>query len=159
MEQSSIANWQIGLLELFFEGSWGQVCASSFGAADANVACRSMGFGSGTVGTVNPNFNDPTRDRLVKPELAVIRLGCTGQEGNLLQCPGEMDDPGNDYSRFDSGFCINDFGQQLVVACVAAAETGARLAPVSYYYHQVELVAERTCADLCVVSISICRCS
>ena len=131
MEQSSVANWQIGRLELFFEGSWGQVCAGSFGAADANVACRSMGFGSGTVGPLDINFNNPTRERLVYPEIAVTSLGCTGQEENLLQCPGEMDIRGADYYPYDSDGCFDDIGRPLEVACVTAAESGACRLPYS----------------------------
>ena len=137
MEQSTVANWQIGRLELFFEGSWGQVCAGAFGAAVANVACRSMGFGSGTIGPSNINFNDPVR--LVTPESSVTRLGCTGQEANLLQCPGEMDVPGNEYYSYDSSLCISDLGQQLVISCVAAEEDGAILAPTSSCYRKTNM--------------------
>ena len=133
VEQSTVANWLIGRLELFFEGSWGQVCAGSFGAADANVACRSMGFGSGTIGPLEINLNNPTRERLVYPEIAVTSLGCTGQEENLLQCPGEMDIRGDDYYPYDSDGCFDDIGRPLVVACVTAAENGVSLTAISCF--------------------------
>ena len=48
LEQQSISNWQTGRLEVFFEGSWGSVCAFAFDALDADVACRQLGFGAGT---------------------------------------------------------------------------------------------------------------
>ena len=131
MEQSSVANWQIGRLELFFEGSWGQVCAGSFAAADANVACRSMGFFSGTIGPFDTNFNDLTRERLVYPEIAVTSLGCSGQEMNLLQCPGQVDIRGDDYNRYSMAGCSDDSEQALLVACVTAAGNGASIAPFS----------------------------
>lgn len=44
---TNIANWETGNLELFFEGSWGQVCAAGFVGPDAAVACRQLGYTAG----------------------------------------------------------------------------------------------------------------
>lgn len=134
VEQSSVANWQIGRLEVFFEGSWGQVCAGSFGVADVTVACRSMGFGSGTIGPLVRNLDTP-RERFVFPEVAATRVGCTGQEANLLECPGETDVQVYDYYAYNSIGCFGEFGEPLVVACVAAAENGVYLAPTSFCHN------------------------
>ena len=41
---TNITNWETGNLELFFEGSWGQVCAAGFVGPDAAVACRQLGY-------------------------------------------------------------------------------------------------------------------
>jgi len=36
-----------GRLEIFIRGRWGTVCSDSFGFADADVACRQLGFTGG----------------------------------------------------------------------------------------------------------------
>lgn len=128
--QSRVANWRIDSLELFFVGSSGPVCAGSFGAADARVACRSMDFRGGTIGPLVNNIVEP-RQRLLYREVAVTSLGCTGQVANLLQCPGEMDIPADEYPYNGVG-CFEAVGQPLVVACVNKPETGAQLMPFSY---------------------------
>ena len=112
--QSEVAHWQIGRLEVFFEGSWSQVCATGFGANDADVACRQLGFGSGTVASSLADLEPPS-DVLVSPVVALTFSGCTGAESRLLDCPLE------DAFRGDSDFseCFNNGSPGLQIACVA----------------------------------------
>eukprot|EP00892_Ulva_mutabilis_P008497 jgi/Ulvmu1/6019/UM260_0003.1 len=49
VNQTTVANWRMGRLEVFFEGSWSQVCGVQFDGADAEVACRQLGLAGGTV--------------------------------------------------------------------------------------------------------------
>ena len=42
--QTAVDNWEYGRLEVFLEGSWGQVCDLQFTGPDAEVACRQLGF-------------------------------------------------------------------------------------------------------------------
>eukprot|EP00892_Ulva_mutabilis_P005579 jgi/Ulvmu1/3393/UM016_0009.1 len=121
VDQSTVANWQLGRLEVFFEGSWSQICAKEFDGPDANVACRQLGFGAGTVG---PNrataAQPPPTSPIVFPEVAVTALGCNGTEANLLECgpaPGRL-------SSFESRDCYDSVQPGLFIACVAEAETG-----------------------------------
>lgn len=119
--QSNVSNWQMGRLEIFFEDSWSQVCGQGFGGADADVACRQLGFGAGSV---RPSFVTGARvsespERLVYPKVAITRLGCVGTEASLLECPGEM----SDYLNF-ADICFDDYNEGLALACVTNDETG-----------------------------------
>jgi hypothetical protein len=66
----------MGRLEIQHEGVWGTVCDDAFDSLDATVACRQLGFTSGTSytagGGVEPIWLDD--------------LACTGSEGALSQC-------------------------------------------------------------------------
>lgn len=107
-----------GRLEIFFEGSWGQVCASDFNGVDANVACRQLGFGAGTVFPADPaRFRGgvpPVRPDRVVPEAVVTAVGCNGSESTLLDCPLEMQ--GADL--FDDLTCLTATGIGLIIGCV-----------------------------------------
>eukprot|EP00892_Ulva_mutabilis_P011168 jgi/Ulvmu1/8423/UM043_0001.1 len=121
VNQSTVANWQMGRLEVFFEGSWSQVCSEGFNGADADVACRQMGFGAGTVGPNAVIGAFPPRDRLVYPEVALTLPGCTGTETSLLDCPGDMGGPGD---AFTPEGCFRAGNSGLMIACVAEAQSG-----------------------------------
>eukprot|EP00892_Ulva_mutabilis_P007273 jgi/Ulvmu1/4918/UM202_0003.1 len=128
VEQTSVANWQIGRLEVFFEGSWSQVCAENFGEADANVACRQLGFGAGTVGPTFSDFSDPVDsvdpDRpLVFPEVVLTSVGCNGSEARLLDCAREANPAPELYDVYDAG-CFYGSRPGLRLACVVEAEDG-----------------------------------
>ena len=120
VDQSTVANWQLGRLEIFFEGSWSQVCSSSFDGADADVACRQLGFGAGTVGPKAANGAQVAGQATVFPEVALTAVGCNGSEASLLECGRGRVGPG---SRFDRG-CLSDDSAGLVIACVAEGDTG-----------------------------------
>eukprot|EP00892_Ulva_mutabilis_P007276 jgi/Ulvmu1/4920/UM202_0005.1 len=125
VDPSTVANWQMGRLEVFFEGSWSQVCSLDFEEADANVACRQLGFGAGTAGpgqSESFNYANPVPDELIFPEVAIVGLGCTGTEANLLACPGEMQSSLPFGATSETCFYDNDPG--LVLACVVEEEAG-----------------------------------
>ena len=120
VEPSMLANWQIGRLEVFFEGSWSQVCANAFDGPDANVACRQLGFGAGTVLPADPGrFRGrvaPSNSEMVVPEAAITAVGCNGSESKLLDCPLENKGPGVDL--FDDQTCLTATRIGLIVGCV-----------------------------------------
>ncbi|KXZ55105.1 hypothetical protein GPECTOR_3g259 [Gonium pectorale] len=71
-----------GRLEVCHDGSWGTVCAPGFGAPDAQVACRQLGYSHGVAlptSSVPPGHPDsPTW---------MGSVGCGGAEARLADCP------------------------------------------------------------------------
>ena len=121
VDEEPAANWVTGRLQVFFEGSWSQVCAAEFEAADANVACRQLGYGAGTV--VPQFFTEADKVSLettaVFPEIGISASGCTGSEDRLLDCPARE----NLRFMFNRD-CLSSDGFGLVLACVGAPEEG-----------------------------------
>lgn len=65
-----------GRLEVFHSGRWGTVCDDGFDVADANVACRQMGYARGTSFTAGNGSGDIWMDD----------LRCGGSESDLASC-------------------------------------------------------------------------
>lgn len=65
-----------GRLEVFHAGVWGTVCDDSFDEIDATVACRQLGFSSGTSYTAGGGV-DP---------ILMDDVACTGSELRLVDC-------------------------------------------------------------------------
>ena len=136
MDQSTVDNWQMGRLEVFFEGSWSQVCARKFDGPDGNVACRQLGFGAGTVGPTDANgAQQQTETTLVFPEVAITAPGCNGTESNLLECGPE---PGR-LSTFETRDCFDSGNPGLLIACVAEPLDGTLPVPHNLRHSAVEL--------------------
>lgn len=129
VDQMAVANWQVGRPEVFFEGSWSQICAIDFGPEDADVACRQLGFGSGSVGPLELSARFNVRlfipKLLVYPEVALRSPGCNGTESSLLDCPLTMQPEGLDTVYSDNGDqCFDSSGPGLTLACVGESEPG-----------------------------------
>lgn len=106
-----------------------KVCAAGFEGVDADVACRQLGYGAGTVAT--PTFFDsPAVDpqQLLFPPVAITRSGCTGTEARLVDCGREDDFPSISVSRRCTDTSDYDRDEQhagLFIACVANEADGA----------------------------------
>ena len=120
-----------GLLQVFFEGSWSQVCGGRFEVADVNVACRQLGFGAGTIVPQFPSNADLVRLRStpVFPEIAISASGCTGSEERLLDCAQEIGTSTTEYYVYDYATprrsCLGSRSAGLRIACVGTPEQGA----------------------------------
>lgn len=131
VEQSAVANWKIGRLELFLDGTWGQVCWDGFTAADARVACRQLGYRAGAVWPTQRTGRPPQPgpEQLVYPEVALGGSpGCNGTEQTLLECSGGA----RSGRPFTAEGCYGsertyDTDPGLFIACVATEQTGAEL--------------------------------
>ena len=132
VDDMMISNWVTGRLEVFLDGSWGQVCARGFGAPDAHVACRQLGYGAGTV--LPRLMAGEDRDEVstiitmqVFPDVTIIDSGCTGAESRLVDCGPDMVDENDydyEYGRPD-GCHLSAFHLGLRVGCVRTPENGA----------------------------------
>ncbi|XP_022110413.1 uncharacterized protein LOC110989982 isoform X2 [Acanthaster planci] len=71
-----------GRLEIFLNGEWGTVCNTSWGLADAHVACRQLGFPAGAIKVTSGSMYGGG----VGP-IHLDNFGCTGQENFLEACP------------------------------------------------------------------------
>ena len=133
MDEAPIANWVTGLLQVFFEGSWSQVCGGLFGAADATVACRQLGLGAGTI--VPQILSDADLVLLGSttafPEVAITASGCTGSEERLIECGQESNLDDTDRIRRDSRGCQSATSAGLRIACVGTPGQGAFMVHVA----------------------------
>ena len=119
VDESPVANWMTGRLQVFFEGSWSQVCSGRFEAAEASVACRQLGFGAGTI---FPQFLSGAelgalQSTPVFPEIAITASGCTGTEERLVDCDQGFNTELDYVFRLD---CLDSLGAGLVIACVGS---------------------------------------
>ncbi len=67
-----------GLLEVFHAGAWGTVCDDGFGAENALVACRQLGFAGGSV--IVPEVQGVDA-------ISMDGVMCLGTEARLVDCP------------------------------------------------------------------------
>ncbi len=70
-----------GRLEVFHDGEWGTICSNSWDEADANVACRQLGFGRADRFAGIPVSFGPGTGKIWMDDLS-----CTGSEGRLTEC-------------------------------------------------------------------------
>jgi len=137
-----------GLVEVFFEGSWSQVCGGRFDGADVSVACRQLGFGAGAI--VPQFLSDADLVRLqstsVFPEIAITASGCIGSEERLIDCGQEVST--SSYDFFFSRDCLDSSGAGLRIACVGTPEQGAVMVHVPEALHCIAAGALATFADL-----------
>lgn len=123
VEQEEVANWVTGRPQVFFEGSWSQVCAGRFDNRAADVACRQLGFGSGTALLGEVSGEQPAGHEVnVFPEVALSGLNCTGTEERLVDCETDPIDFAND-NPIGTG-CQSSTSNGLVLGCVRAPENG-----------------------------------
>lgn len=133
MGSKPAGSWVLGRPEIFFEGSWSQICRARFDGPDADVVCRQLGFGPGTISPVPVAL--PEASPLVFPPAAVTLPGCDGSEQTLLECGADTRGIG---ARTDSVTrdCLEerefalDVRPGLTIACVASQEVGALLSNV-----------------------------
>lgn len=138
VEQTTVANWLVGRVEVFVDGSWGQVCGTeTFTTSDAAVVCRQLGYGAGALWPTRiagrprrPAPKQPVADEVV----LAGSPGCNGTERTLLQCSTEGK-RGTPFSSVSGCADFSEYADQVgvntdvVVACVTADEPGVLQTP------------------------------
>ena len=117
-----VANWVTGDLQLFFDGAWGEVCSGLFQGPDADVACRQLGFGAGTVGYF---ATGGAMDFEGSPEVALTSVGCNGTETTLLECGPDLA-----VDMFEFRACSGIRASGLRLACVEEEVEGVAPSPL-----------------------------
>ena len=69
-----------GRVEVFYNGSWGTVCDDDWDMTDANVFCRSMGFGDAQNTTSGSSYGQGSGI------IAFDNVECNGTEPNIFDC-------------------------------------------------------------------------
>ena len=158
VDEVPIATWVTGRLQVFFEGSWSQVCDGLFEVADANVACRQLGFGAGTIVPQFLSDADLTtlQSTSVFPEIAITASGCTGSEERLVECGQELDT--TSANNFDYTFgrdCLSSNGAGLRIACVASPGPGIIIVAATGLHNDDESYTNAWAACMCMYPIRI----
>ena len=68
------------------DGKWGGICQKDFDIDDAHVICRMVGFPSATAALANGTAA-ALYGTLKKKKFVLSRLGCTGHENSIFDCP------------------------------------------------------------------------
>ena len=75
-----------GRLEIYYNGAWGTICDDYWTEAEADVACRQLGFVGGSVDDWHrfrsAYFPPGTSDQAI----VLDDVDCTGRESNLFEC-------------------------------------------------------------------------
>jgi hypothetical protein len=124
-EYDASHHWTSGILQVFNNGAWGNICDKFFDVHEADVACKQLGFSSGAklfdIFVVSPENgvlpSPDIADSLLAP-FALEALGCVGHEGKLVDCAVEA--ASDDYYNAYSAQCdpILDITQQLPVSTI-----------------------------------------
>ena len=73
----------IGRVELCNNNEWGTVCDDFWGAADAQVVCRQLGFAQDSALPLTTGFTDGAAD----VQIWLDNVRCAGTESRLIDCP------------------------------------------------------------------------
>ncbi|XP_077989453.1 scavenger receptor cysteine-rich domain-containing protein DMBT1-like [Glandiceps talaboti] len=69
-----------GRVEVYIDGEWGTVCDDSWDMHEAEVVCRSLGYGRALAAVRSPAYG-PGRGRIL-----MDNLECSGEESELIHC-------------------------------------------------------------------------
>ncbi len=76
-----------GRLEMLLDGQWGTVCDDYWGKADADVACRALGYEEGSVADATQFMRAYFGAGAQSMPIWLDNVQCAGTETSLLACP------------------------------------------------------------------------
>ncbi len=93
-----------GKVEIFYNGSWGAVCATEWSNKDAQVVCRGLGLSGGNAYSGSSQVpGQPTW---------MDQVNCVGTEQRLEQCSSKGSGP-HECSTYDAHICCSKVAEPL----------------------------------------------
>eukprot|EP00892_Ulva_mutabilis_P005578 jgi/Ulvmu1/3392/UM016_0008.1 len=113
-----INGFATGALQVFHNGAFGAVCDNQFGPAEADVACRQLGFIGGADLPLAIRGNIPTAQQRTAIEailapMVLENVACNGTEARLVDCAVTQED---DYG-FDYDYVYTYYGAVNIRGC------------------------------------------
>jgi hypothetical protein len=122
-----------GVVQVYIDGAWGTVCNQGFEQADAQVACKQLGFAHGAA--ISSLYDLELWDVRIQnaPEdvalpFALEYVGCSGSEARLVDCPVEyrIEDSYASFYNMYIGSCDITSKPFAAVACSNDTSKGAQ---------------------------------
>ncbi len=101
-----------GRVEVCSNNVWGTVCDVAWGADDATVVCRQLGFSVTNAVAQTGDFYGPTAADSVP--IFLYNVGCMSNEQTLVECPSFSAD-GNCGHNQDAGVMCSEFGKLILI--------------------------------------------
>ena len=100
-----------GRLEVYIDGEWGTVNRDGFGMTDANVVCRSLGYGDARNYVTTPVFGRGTGS------IHLDDVGCRGTEESIFDCNKNRRHESTDTHDQDVGVGCQNQGLGRFIMC------------------------------------------
>ena len=103
-----------GRLEIYYDGQWGTICDDYWTDADADVACRQLGYQQGAVrngGSFLQSHFGPADEGV---PIWLDNLLCDGHESGLMECPRASQPVGTDLGQHN---CSLEHLEDVGVRC------------------------------------------
>ena len=97
-----------GRLKVYLNGAWATVNGDGFDMTDANVVCRSLGYGDARNYVTTPDFGRGTGSILMD------EVGCQGTEDSIFDCTYNLQHESSDTHDNDVGITCRGRGRGRV---------------------------------------------